>query len=45
MAEVKVLGLSEAAVKAIWEMRFTVAMRKHSKAVAERAGLLDSTEA
>ena len=45
VAKVKVLGLSEAAVKAIWEMRFTVAMRKHSKAVAERAGLLDSTEA
>ena len=40
-----VLGLSEDRVKGIWEMRFTVAMRKHSKAVAERAGLLDSTEA
>ena len=40
-----VLGLSEAAVKAIWEMRFTVAMRKHSKAIAKRAGLLDITEA
>ena len=45
VAKVKVLGLSEDAVKAIWEMRFTVAMRKHSKAIAERAGLLDITEA
>ena len=40
-----VLGLSEDAVKGIWEMRFTVAMRKHSKAIAKRAGLLDTTEA
>ena len=45
VAKVKVLGLSEAAVKVIWEMRFTAAMRKHSKAVAERTGLLDTTEA
>ena len=38
-------ALSEDAVKGIWEMRFTAEMRKHSKAIAERAGLLDSTEA
>ena len=41
----KVIGLHEDSVKGIWEMRFTAAMRKHSKAVAERTGLLDTTEA
>ena len=41
----KVLGLSEYRVKGIWEMRFTAEMRKHSKAIAKRAGLLDTTEA
>ena len=39
------VGLSEDAVKVIWETRFTADMRKHSKAIAERAGLLDTTEA
>ena len=41
----EVVGLSEYRVKSIWEMRFTVSVTKHSKAVAERAGLLDTTEA
>ena len=41
----EVIGLSPGRVKSIWEMRFTAAMRKHSKAVAERTGLLDTTEA
>ena len=41
----EVIGLREDSVKGIWEMRFTAAMRKHSKAVAERTGLLDTTEA
>ena len=40
-----ILGLSEDAVKVIWESRFTADMRKHSKAIAERAGLHDITEA
>ena len=39
-----ILGLSEDAVKAILKKRFTAEMRKHSKAIAERARLLDSTE-
>ena len=39
------VGLSENAVKVIWETRFTADMRKHSKAMAERAELLDTTEA
>ena len=41
----EVLGLSEYRVKSIWEMHFTVAMRKNSKAMAERTGLVDTTEA
>ena len=41
----EVVGLSEYRVKSIWEMRFTVSMAKHSKAVAEHTGLLDTTEA
>ena len=41
----EVIGLHEDSVRGIWEMRFTAAMRKHSKAVAERTGLLDTTEA
>ena len=41
----EVIGRSPGRVKSIWEMRFTAAMRKHSKAVAERTGLLDTTEA
>ena len=41
----EVIGLSPGRVKSIWEMRFTTAMSKHSKAVAERTGLLDTTEA
>ena len=39
------VGLSEDGVKVIWESRFTAEMRKHSKAIAERAELLDTTEA
>ena len=39
-----VLGLSENTVKRIWEMRFTHEMRKHSEAIAERIGLIDTTE-
>ena len=41
----EVLGLSEYSVKRIWEKRFTVEMRKHSKAIAERTVLLDTTAA
>ena len=41
----EVVGLSEYRVKSIWEMRFTVSMAKHSEAVAEHTGLLDTTEA
>ena len=41
----EVIGRSPGRVKSIWEMRFTTAMSKHSKAVAERTGLLDTTEA
>ena len=41
----EVIDRREDSVKAIWEMGFTAAMRKHSKAVAERTGLLDTTEA
>ena len=39
------VGLSENAVKGIWEMRFTHEMRKHSEAIAERIRLIDTTEA
>ena len=39
------VGLSEDSVKVIWETHFTADMRKHSKAIAERAELLDTTEA
>ena len=39
------VGLSEDSVKVIWETHFTADMRKHSKAMAERAELLDTTEA
>ena len=41
----EVLGLRENRVKRIWEMRFTVEMSKHSRAVAERLGLTETTEA
>ena len=41
----EVIGLSPGRVKSIWEMRFTAAMSKYSKALAERTGLLDTTEA
>ena len=40
-----VLGMSEYSVKRIWEKRFTVEMRKHSEAIAELTGLLDTTTA
>ena len=41
----EVLGLRENRVKRIWKMRFTVEMSKHSRAVAERLGLTETTEA
>ena len=41
----EVLGLRENTVKRIWEMRFSVEMNKHSRAVAERLGLTETTEA
>ena len=40
----EVLGLSESTVKGISGKRFTVEMRKHSAAIAERTVLLDTTE-
>ena len=39
-----ILGLSEDAVKAVLKKRFTAEMRKHSKAIAERAELIDPSE-
>ena len=41
----EVLGLSESTVKGISGKRFTVEMRKHSEAIAERTVLLDTTAA
>ena len=41
----EVLGLSESTVKRISGKRFTVEMRDHSEAIAERTGLLDTTPA
>ena len=41
----EVIDRSEDSVKAILEMGSMAAMRKHSKAMAERTGLLDTTEA
>ena len=36
-------GLAEETVKDIWEMRFTPAMKKHSRAIAERTGPFHTT--
>ena len=41
----ELLGLSEDGVKRIWEMPFTVEMKRQSRAVAERLELSDITEA